>query len=599
MPGVSDHHLVYTAYAVSKPKYIPKIIYRRDSKNFLLENFRSDADATHWENVYFVDTLDDKVCVLENNILNLMDKHFPVREIRVTHRPAPWLNANINTLRNKRDKLKIKYNKCRNPAVHINYKQTKNQITSLSRKAKLQYFDSAINCIVGNTKEYWAALKRLQVVDSECDTGVICSAEDLNSTFVSNNNDFVDPDFVASEVASILETTVLSTFNFSMVSEVDVIKALRSISTNASGVDGISAKFIKLCIPYVAPVLTHIVNCSLESGIFPSRWKFATVKPIKKCLNPLSPSDYRPISILPAMSKVLEKLVCSQIVKYLNLNNLMDCYQSGFRSQHSTATALLKVTDDLFQGIDESKISLLVLIDYSKAFDRVNHNILLAKMESLGISNSAIHWFTSYLSNRTQRVVVDSDSSSWITLANGVPQGSILGPLLFTILVSDIHKYISSGKHHMYADDVQVYHQTTVENLPETISSVNENLIQISKFSSNNLLKINPNKSNFIIVGSHRSMSKVNQIYLPPIYLDGTPIERLHFARNLGITFDEVLSWRRHISVTIGKAYASLKMLSRFKKFLSFKSKKLLCNAIVLSHFNYCDVLFSNINLNL
>ncbi len=274
-------------------------------------------------------------------------------------------------------------------------------------------------------------------------------------------------------------------------------------------------------------------------------------------------------------------------------------FQSGFRACHSTLTALLKVTDDLFKIIDNSEISLLILLDFSKAFDMVNHNLLLAKMKWLGVHESALEWFRSYLSGRYQKVVIKDDHSQWMQVCNGVPQGSILGPLLFTVLVCDLNKCISTGNIHMYADDTQLYYNTNVNNLNHTIVKANAELNNIAQYCKSNGLKLNAGKSICMFVGSRQNIYKVNRLPQPMLLINDVPIKRYAFARNLGVTFDEVLSWRRHINITVGKAYNTLRLLYKYKNFLSLKSKKILCDSLILSFFNYCDALLCNMNIQL
>ncbi len=277
----------------------------------------------------------------------------------------------------------------------------------------------------------------------------------------------------------------------------------------------------------------------------------------------------------------------------------MDPFQSGFRSQYSTLSALLKVTDDFYKAIDESKVTLLLLLDYSKAFDTINHRLLLSKLRALGCGDTVLEWFQSYLSDRLQKVVTDRDESTWSNVVNGVPQGSILGPLLFIVMVSDLRYCIHCCNYHMYADDTQLYFHSCVEQINEAVSVINDELEHLHNYSLHNGLMLNPLKSQFLIIGSVRNIRKLNQYSIADIHINNVPIKRVTHAKNLGITYDEVLSWRKHIELLVCKAYYKLKLLYRYKKFLSFDSKKYLCNSLILSHFNYCNVLFCNLSQNL
>ena len=335
---------------------------------------------------------------------------------------------------------------------------------------------------------------------------------------------------------------------------------------------------------------------SFESNTFPERWKKALITPIPKCEVPLVESDFRPISLLPTFSKILEKAANVQIVAYLLKYDLLDPYQSAYKKNHSTFTALLKITDDILDSIDDSNITLLIFLDFSKAFDTVNHRILIEKLKILGFQNDTCQWINSYLSNRYQQVVVGEEKSEWIHIQNGVPQGSILGPLLFTILVSDMRWHIWDGSYHQYADDTDLLFETSIEEMDETIAKANNVLDKIQTYCNDNFLNLNAGKTKYMFIGSKPGIKKLETVKINDLKIDGTILERVKLSKNLGVTFDEVLSWVKHINLNISKAVGSFINLSRFKRFLNQKSKILLCESIVLSRFNYCDAVYMNID---
>ena len=371
---------------------------------------------------------------------------------------------------------------------------------------------------------------------------------------------------------------------------------VRSIKTNAFGVDGISAFFLKLGIEYSVYAFTNIINTSILYKKFPTRWKQAIVKPLPKNINPSCVSDYRPISLLPAFSKVIEKLIAKQMIEYLKETNYFDNLQSAYKPSHSTVTALLNVTDDIYECLENSELVFLVLLDYSKAFDCANHRLILAKLKAAGFRDDSLEWICSYLSGRKQKVVTNSGESGWSEMINGVPQGSVLGPLLFTVLVSDLRDAIKRGRYHMYGDDTQLYYSCKCENVNNTIKDINSDLDRISKYSKTNCLKLNAEKSKFIIFGSRQNLKKLKNIPLDPISIDNNIIDREYEAKNLGITCDEELTWTRHVNLSIAKGYGKLKQASRFKNFLSESSKYNLIETYILSQFNYGDIILQNLS---
>lgn len=229
------------------------------------------------------------------------------------------------------------------------------------------------------------------------------------------------------------------------------------MSSNALGLDGISLKMINCLRPFLLPALEDIVNFSLQNGTFPKIWKHALVIPLPKTSNPSSPADFRAISILPCLSKILESAVLAEVTGFLNRFSLLDKFQSGFRARHSTTTALTKVIDDIGRELDKGKLTLMVLFDFTKAFDSISHKILLEKMRILGFSDSVIAWFRSYLNGRSQVVSSAGSISQSRPVCQGVPQGSILGPILFSLFVNDLSRHLSHVNYHFYADDLQIY----------------------------------------------------------------------------------------------------------------------------------------------
>lgn len=253
-------------------------------------------------------------------------------------------------------------------------------------------------------------------------------------------------------------TSQSSTLRFSTVDSNAVLNCLNSIKSNASGSDGLSLCMLHLCSPYIVDYLTNIINSCLISSTFPSQWKAAIVNPVAKIEEPTSYKDIRPISLLPIMSKVFEKIVYDQLLKYLEANNILPSIQSGFRSNHSCMTALTKVTDDILQSYDSNMYSLLVLLDYSRAFDTVRHDILLFILKFIGLSPESVALLSDYLSGRTQIVKLRDHTSRPLEIKTGVPQGSILAPLLFAIYTHYFPKVLKFCNIHMYADDTQIYY---------------------------------------------------------------------------------------------------------------------------------------------
>ena len=599
--GISDHCLTYCAYNVKRTKFKPYVVRRRDFRNLDRDAFNHAMELEPFENILYVDSVDDKVTVLENSINTVLDKFAPYKSFVVSNKSAtPWITDEILEKMNERDGCKDEFNKTGETDHWEAYKYLRNKVTAMMRASQKKVFNDNINSKISNTKDFYDAAKRLNVIPNKKNKpNFNFSSDALNRAFTANNNKKLDLNFINSRIANLYKKTIpcIHKFSFQSISEEDCIKIVKSIKSKSSGIDGINISTILLFLPRISTLLTHIVNMSFELNTFPERWKKALITPIPKCDIPLLESDFRPISLLPTFSKILEKAANIQIVAYLLKHDLLDPYQSAYKKNHSTFTALLKITDDILDSIDDSDVTLLIFLDFSKAFDTVNHKILIEKLKILGFQNDTCGWINSYLSNRYQKVVVGDDESDWIHIQNGVPQGSILGPLLFTILVSDMRCHIWDGTYHQYADDTDLLFETSVDNVNETIAKANNVLDKVNTYCNDNFLMLNAGKTKFMFIGSKPSLKKLDSIVLNDLKIENDILERVKLAKNLGMNFDELLSWRKHINLNISKAVGSFIGLSRFKRFLNAKSKVLLCDSIILSRFNYCDAVYQNIDI--
>ncbi|CAG4973526.1 unnamed protein product [Colias eurytheme] len=351
-----------------------------------------------------------------------------------------------------------------------------------------------------------------------------------------------------------------------------------------------------LTLPNSLPTLTRIINTSFQTHTFPHSWRQAIVYPIPKNNHPDSLKDLRPISVLPCLSKVIEKLVHKQLTEFLELHDILPEQQSGFRKHRGTATALMDVVDNVLCAQDDGKGTIMLLLDYSRAFDTIDINLLLCKLVYYGLDENSVKWFNSYLCNRTQTVsVLKEDGSRSLSntssVLRGVPQGSILGPLLFILYSADVVNMIKNCNYQIYADDIQLYYSFHPNQTLDAITRVNSDLKDINTWSERNSLILNPSKTKFMILGNPYIINKINQYDINLIIKD-RKIDRVHEARNLGIIFDENLRFEKHINTTISNCFYRLKTLYRIRKYIDTSLRIRLCDALVLSKFNYADTVY-------
>ena len=370
-------------------------------------------------------------------------------------------------------------------------------------------------------------------------------------------------------------------FKLDRVSEDVILKILSDLDPyKGAGLDGLAPKFLKDGAPQLTPIITHIVNLSLISESVPDDLKSAKIIPLHKKKSRLDVGNYRPISILSCVSKVLERCVYIQIESYLRENQILYDYQSGFRPGYSTETCLIHLTDYIRSELSCGNYVGMLLLDVQKAFDSVNHDILCSKLEFMGINPN---WFRSYLSNRQQLVSIDGISSDFQKISCGVPQGSILGPLLYLCYSNDMVSSVRN-KLLLYADDSVILvsnkdPQVVARELSKDLNSCNQWLID-------NRLSLHVGKTECILFGSHANLDNAKDF---KISYNGQVICPKDSISYLGATIDKTLSGDKFVDDLTKKVAGRLKFLYRHSSYLTQKLRKKLCNALLQCHIDYCS----------
>ncbi|XP_041642854.1 uncharacterized protein LOC121509496, partial [Cheilinus undulatus] len=383
---------------------------------------------------------------------------------------------------------------------------------------------------------------------------------------------------------------------FTPVDTLQVAEWVKKAKASTCSLDPMPTPLVKASLSVLCPIMVDIINTSLSSGIVPSSFKTASVTPIikKPGSDPEDLSNYQPISNLPFISKILEKAVATQLQQHMSNHELHEPLQSGFRTHHSTETALIKITNDLLTAADSGHISLLILLDLTAAFDTISHTVLLDRLSHhLGITDTALSWFHSYLSQRKQFVTIGTSHSSPAPVNQGVPQGSVLGPLLFTIymlpLGQIIHKHGLSFQ--SYADDTQLYLSTKPSTqLPphSLVKCLHDN----KAWMTSDQLKLNSNKTELMVVAPKALLQKVGDLMLD---VDGTSICPSSEVRNLGVILDSTLSFQSHIKSVTKSAFYHLKNISRLRPSLPDSVAETLIHAFITSRLDYCNGVLSGV----
>ena len=523
---LTDHHIIVCKLVSNKPRPIRKeIIYRNisaiDKQTFARDLLDSPLVTTPADDI---ETLCDQY---KSQLLVLINDHAPVirRTVNVRAR-QPWRNDDLQRMRQNVRQAERKWRHTRlvvHRQIYTNLRDTFKQSIS---SAKSDYYCAKIESSSGNTKEMYHITNDLmgrtrQTVLPKCDGGPAELAESFITFFIDK---IVD---ICSRLTTLRNLNQPLLFqpsdchiedplcNFKLATNDDICSlVMKSTSAFSPDMDVLSTTVLKANIGTLAPVLTRIVNLSIESSNVPKVMKHAVVTPLlkKSGLDPDSLSNYRPISNLSFISKLLERFIVSQIRQYMVTNDIFDVFQSAYRPAHSCETALVRIQDDILVSLDNRHTVILVLLDLSAAFDTVDHRLLLDKLYRIGIRGNAHRWMHSYLSERTQVVRVDTHTSRCVDLSFGVPQGSVLGPLLFTVYclgLDDIFKR-HQLKYHMYADDTQLYVEfPRDQQVPATAATDRISLCtaDVKTWMASHNLLLNEQKTEVVVIAAPISQS--------------------------------------------------------------------------------------------
>ena len=518
-------------------------------------------------------------------IKTVIDKHAPIKTIKISKPPAPWLNDDIKTLIKKKNRL---HNKIKNNNVsHEKFKLINKLIKSSIKVAKQAYIEDCLTHT--NKKGVWNVVNKLL---KPHENPIKHNINQLNLHFVNTAQRVLgkNPQHHAVDLSK-----NNGTFKFQRVHNDTVEKLLKHIKTDtATGADQIPSKFIKPFASLISPHLTNIINLCITTNNFPHNWKTCKVFPVPKVHNPSDLDDYRPISVLPCLSKIFEKVIASQILAHMESSNYFPVTMSGSRKGHSSTSALLHIRDTCYKAMKSNEITILTLTDFSKAFDTVNHNKLLQSLTQYNFSNSSITFLQSYLSNRYQYSEHNDISSHCIPTTSGVPQGSILGPILFNIYTLSISSAISKNPGFTsvnYVDDFQLCTSGPISDLPILKIKTSQALQDIKSSSTHLDLAFNQKKSNFLIIATkklhnHTDVKNCNKI---------DSLNRCEHLqqKNLGVMFDENLNFNQHHTNTLKSCFGILHCFKHLKHQLSKNNKTILINSLIFSKLYYARLLLT------
>lgn len=597
---ISDHFPVTFNIDVQKPSPRKRTVTSRDTKRIDINQFKKDILSLTFNSE------NDLASSYRYELSHLLDKHAPLSTRQVTDRPsAPWLTTEIKAARRKQRQAERRWRKSKLTVHRQTFLSLREQTKQLVNDAKSKHVCRRIqDC--SSSKQLYQVAKQLSGKSNKDSMPNIVPPQELPNFF---SNFFCDKvTKIRSELDQSIDSPTFAKFNgqpihgFVPVSVTDVMKILKASPKKSSSLDPVSAEILFQCLDELAPVITEIINSSLKMGIVPSTFKEAIVTPLlkKANLDVNILNNFRPISNLPFISKVLEKVVLQQLMHHFAHNDLLEPFQSAYRTHHSTETALLFIMNDLLLACDSGQTTLLSLLDLSAAFDTLDHDILLQRLHTtFGVCDTALDWFKSYLTDRTQSVVVNGVSSKPALLKQGVPQGSVLGPVLFSMYVTPLGELIKRFdiSYHMYADDTQLYCSVPSCQYTENVEKIQQAVESINIWMTTNKLKLNCDKTELINIATRHKLKSLPQG--STVILSGTNIAFCDTVRDLGVYLDGSLSMEAHINALCKSIFLELRRISHIRSLLNETATKTLMSAFILSRMDYCNSLLYGIPTNL
>jgi hypothetical protein len=576
----SDHLEINFRYSCNRVKSIHKDSVNSNKKIYLYNNANYDEINYHLSKLKLSDTvwlhkdnLDKAWYKWKNSVLSIIEQYVPCKNFN-PKTTSPWLDGEVIHMSNLKETARRKAKKSGKVNDWSNYKDLNNRIKKLVHAKYSAYINDCFEELDCNPKKFWklasnksnkkgALPHEMSYNDVKANTAA-GKATLFNEFF---NDQFNKKLFDVNNLG--LNTFINNNLGSITVSQADVLEVLLNLNVNkAYGPDGMSPIFLKNCAEIITPSLTILFNLSLDHGYFPQDWKQANVVPIFKKGQDNLVSNYRPISLLSVISKVLERLVHNHIYP-ITRGDIHD-HQHGFMSHKSTSTQLIEFYNNIYKQLDNKTQCDVIYLDLAKAFDSVPHTLLLKKLETFGFNNKLLSWFNSYLSNRLQRVVVEGKTSSYIIVKSGVPQGSILGPLMFNYFINDIIQctHNSNCDIFLYADDSKIVKDIKSYNDCLILQNCLENL---NRWCEKWGLKFNVTKCAIM------TFARTKQPYTYDYHLDGLILNRVTSFTDLGVIVNNRLSWDNHITMSVNKAFKRLGYIKRVIGHDCNIESKLLC----------------------
>ncbi len=607
---ISDHLPIYLELDSKRDqiKLEPELILTRKLNEANIYKIKEDLAKIKWNELLNSMETNKAHVKFISELTKTIDKHAPEQPLKINKRTIKekWMTPALIKLANKKNRLyKKAINKSLNDPLRKKYVDKRNEFNKLKRSAKAIYYKDLLEKNTGNLKRTWQIMR--ESMNKTNDKSTIVKTIKVNNKSITNNNEITHEfcDYftnigqnLASNIPkpkksfqSHLRNKVNRSIYLNPTDDEEVAKIISNMkSKNSSGHDKINSNLLKKLKNELKHPISLLINKSINSGIFPDIYKIAEVIPIHKAKDREILNNYRPISLLPTFSKILEKILHIRLYKYLQKNNILNPSQYGFRPKHSTTDAIAELVNKVTKNFENKSYTIGTFLDLSKAFDTINHDILIHKLEHYGIRGLALKWFQNYLSNRKQYTKVNGTKSAVRTVKCGVPQGSVLGPLLFIIYTNDLPNNLKNTSAILFADDTTLITQS--EQINEVYANANIDLNIICDWFKSNKLSLNIGKTHYIFFPF--KSTHVNNIN-NSIAIGDVMIERKQYVKFLGVIIDENLNWKQHIISTRNKIVKITYCMKTIKNLLPLKYKKTLYESLIKPHLEYGIIFWGGI----
>ena len=594
---LSDHLPIYN---ISKNINIADntdcFVWKRKKDRASVQAFINTFSSYDWSELLSVTDGQIAYDLFHNKLIECYENHLPMKMIKLNKYKArlPWLNDTLKEAIKQKNVLYVKQLRTKNEDDIKFYKSYRNTLTKLLRHAERKHYHDLLEEHKSDLKASWKILK---TVINKGTKGKLPKLFRDGEKEVTNPKDIADrfnkfftnigPTLAKSIPKSsslplkYLNEKIKESVLFSPVLENEVKNILMLLKNSAAGWDGFDAQIIKQIKDFIISPFTHICNLSITTGVFPRQMKTANTVPIYKSGDNTLFNNYRPVSVLPLFSKILERIVYNRLIEFFNKHNVLYDYQFGFRKLYSTHMALITLIDKLSNALDEGSKVVGIFLDFSKAFDTIDHDILLLKLEHYGVRGLALDWFKNYLNSRFQYVMYNGIKSYQSQVTCGVPQGSILGPLLFLIYVNDLHNVVKNALLLLFADDSNLFY--TGNDMVDITEKINDDLQHLTEWLASNKLSLNIKKTNYMIFHSG---------YIAPddinITIRNEMIGRVYSTKFVGVLIDSKLNWKCHIHYINNKLSKCIGIMIKARKKLPKSSLLTLYYTFAYPYLLYC-----------